>query len=200
MNQIYPVIVDNFFNDPNKIHNLSRSCEYKQYGCVNFPGCLSEKLGDLDEHLLLEFYEKIKELSGLEFSLSKVDVEFQKITPHENEILNRGIIHQDIEDFSIVGVVYLNKTSSSDSGTSFYKNKTNYSTPFSFIEDVALHHWGINIRGLDSKIKKHYQNFEEIQRVESVFNRLCLYTPEMWHGQTSYGSEDRYTLRFFIKK
>ena len=53
-------------------------------------------------------------------------MQFQKIEPHEDNLLNKGIIHHDfIENEVFSGVIYLNDNSV-DSGTSFYELKDNH--------------------------------------------------------------------------
>lgn len=204
----FPVtIVDNFLDDPDYVLELAKSVEYTQPGSNNYPGCKSvKKLYDIDFDLNTSIMSKLCSVfwdlndSRVEWDGSGLD--FMKIEPYSNKdsILNKGIIHHDgMAKTSIAGIVYLNKDHQRDCGTSFYEPKLeDYEQSTEFTESVRKYHGGENIPNVKELFQHHYDSYDETVRVQNKFNRLCVYTPNVWHGVTSYGeNQTRYTLRIF---
>ena len=135
----------------------------------------------------------------------EVTMQFQKIEPHEDTLLNKGIIHHDfVENEVFSGVIYLNENST-DSGTSFYElkdNYKNYNTSEEFykhLEVTKQYHAGREHHNLKSILRKHRNKFQELMKLQSKKNRMVLYSSGDWHSQTTYGQNTRYTIRYFCR-
>ena len=135
----------------------------------------------------------------------EVTMQFQKIEPHEDNLLNKGIIHHDfIENEVFSGVIYLNDNSV-DSGTSFYElkdNHKNYNKTDEFhrhLQVTKQYHSGRVHHNLKSILRKHRNKFQELMKVQSKKNRMVLYSSGDWHSQTTYGQDTRYTIRYFCR-
>ena len=126
----FPItIVDDFFENPDDILKLAKEVDYQSKGENTFPGRVSNLTVDRINFDLFVYIMK-KTLSmyweGECNENFEVTMQFQKIEPHEDTLLNKGIIHHDfVENEVFSGVIYLNENST-DSGTSFYELKDNY--------------------------------------------------------------------------
>ena len=185
-------IVDDFFPD----------VEYQDLGSTPFPGKISK---DVDKQLHDWVERKILSIFWDTPILQKYvesQVDFQKIEPSSN--YNYGLIHHEVDPKCAV-VVYLNDNPTPDSGTSFYKLKDEYqyydencSEYIEYIKETTSFHGGIKSSNYEKIVESHQNKFEEIMRVQPKQNRMILYSPEVWHAQTSYGNDTRYTLRCFL--
>ncbi len=200
-------VVDDFFEHPDYVSDLARSVEYEEPDFTYHPGVTSKKkLHEIDKDLFQWTMERIISLYwDLKYTNVNWDckMDFHKIEPYHDQdsILNRGAIHYDAESVVFAGVVYLNKDLSKDTGTSFYKKKEEnqfYVTNDEYLKPLEKHHAGLDVEGIDRIYQKHYNMFNETARIQNQYNRLCSYSPEEWHGPTSYGDSTRYTLRLFV--
>lgn len=206
--KLFPItIVDDFFDYPDDVLELAQNAEYKEPDFSNYPGVISaKKIHEIDRNLFQWTMERIILLYwDLKFVSVNWDVsmDFMKVEPNadKDSILNKGVIHYDSEQVSCAGIVYLGKESSVDSGTSFYKKKKEhqfYTLTDEYLNKVRNFHAGIDVPDIEETLQNHFDKFEETARVQYQHNRMCLYSPEIWHAPTTYGETTRYTLRFFI--
>tara|TARA_R100000231_G_scaffold115041_1_gene85514 strand:+ start:70 stop:732 length:663 start_codon:yes stop_codon:yes gene_type:complete len=195
-------IVDDFFPDVKHVLDLAKKIEYQDLGSTPFPGKISK---DVDKQLHDWVERKILSIFWDTPILQKYvesQVDFQKIEPSLN--YNYGLIHHEVDPKCAV-VVYLNDNPTPDSGTSFYKLKDEYqyydencSEYIEYIKETTSFHGGVKSSNYERIVENHQNKFEEIMRVQPKQNRMILYSPEVWHAQTSYGNDTRYTLRCFL--
>ena len=208
MNLFPTLVVDDFLDDPDYVLNLAENTEYNDPGLTNYPGVASKnKIYGLDQELFDTILQKI---FGYYWDLNNpvkyiVDMEFLKIEPKDDGILNKGIIHRDDDKNLCAGIIYLNKDPQKDTGTSFFKLKdSNYDDeyynmdPYKLLHPIARYHSGQNVDGIEDICQNHYDKFEETMRVQNQYNRLCWYSSNVWHSPTSYGNQTRYTIRWFV--
>ena len=209
----FPItIVDDFFPDPDAVLELAEKVDYDQPKKTNYPGVSSSKrLYEIDERLAQYTIKKMLSTywdpDSHEFHWN-VDSDFQKITPHKNPYLNKGLIHTDnIVGHLATAIVYLNKNDSYNAGTSFYYKKDGLESSLissesinqSYIQQTnEFHETGVETERLTKEIENHRKHFEETMRVQAKYNRMVLFPSEMWHSQTTYGDETRYTVRCFV--
>ena len=202
--KFFPLTVgDDFFEHPDYVLDLAKSVEYSEEDFTYYPGVTSKKnLHEIDRELFQWVMEKIISLYwDLKYTNINWDckMDFHKIEPREG-ILNKGAIHYDSESVSMAGVIYFNKDTIKDTGTSFYKKKEEhqfYTLTDEYLKPLEKYHAGLDVPEIDTIYEKHYNMFEETIRVQNQYNRLCCYSPEVWHGPTTYGDSTRYTLRIF---
>ena len=211
-------IVDDFFDYPDDVYDLARSVEYNDKKESMYPGVLSkEAILELKPELQQWFLTKICTMFwDLRYTEIKWDarMDFMKLEPYpdKDSVLNRGPIHYDSDKVSCVGLLYLNKGDSLNAGTSFYRKKKEYqfkgldkqeknSTVYvnDYLDPLRKYHSGEDVPNIEELLENHLNIFEETARVQAQYNRLVLYSPELWHGPTTFGEETRYTLRFFVK-
>ena len=193
-------VVDGFFKDPDPVLELAESVEYDDIAETNYTGVASSNnLKEIDEDL---FNIIIERLFGYYWDLInpldyQMYMEFHRIDSLSKGILNKGVIHSDS---SIAGgVIYLNKNPLKNTGTSFYNLvDESYKPSNDFLESMRRYHSGKDVDELEKKCKMHYNKYEETMRVQNQYNRLCMYSGDVFHAPTSYGNQIRYTLRFFV--
>jgi len=198
-------VIDNFFPDLEYVLELSRKIEYLDLGPTPFPGKISKDLQCVDKYLYEWVVKKI--LNTFWDTLSsrvtvQAQVDFQKIEPSTK--FNDGLIHHEI-DPKCAAIVYLNESPVYNSGTSFYQLKKEYryyneECPEydEYVKETTSFHGGKQSPNYEKVVEDHKEKYEEVIRIQPKQNRMILYSPEMWHSQTNYGDETRYTMRCFI--
>lgn len=147
------LIVDNFFPEPDKERNWACSLKYTN---SNFPGKSSNNRSLAIHEIDIEKFNFYKNLLYIKFGIS--DLNFFKILgcsfqfTCENEYTE---IHRDT-GWDMAGVVYMNPTVSSNSGTAFYTTENNTFKKVYEVENVYnrcilypahLFHEGLNFFG-----------------------------------------------------
>tara|TARA_B100000287_G_C20382347_1_gene682146 strand:- start:86 stop:724 length:639 start_codon:yes stop_codon:yes gene_type:complete len=191
------LIIDNFFDDPDKVVEYANTLEFSSAELGEWPGKRSDEMWMINPELFLYVCNKIYKTfypDGVEQGFIKM--KFQYIEPYEFD--NEGWIHQDNTQFG--GIIYLTKESEMGTGTSLYKpvrgyfdypveagkNKCNYYLGKEFDKDEY------------KKTKKELNDsFQETLRVESIYNRLFMFGGNVWHGVPSFGTKPRLTMVFF---
>jgi len=201
---MYPItIVDDFFEDPDAIVEMANGLKYYPPDTGNWPGMRTKQLHLVEDRFFNYFGEKIHLL----FHDSSPDywnmqTHFQKIKPfHEDKYhrLNRGWIHQDI-DTHFGGIVYLNKDTEPDTGTSIYKAKKGFALQYK--EEIGMkeaHYRGDDIDE-DEYIKAFdaaHEQYVESVKIENVYNRFVMFNNKVHHGVQTFGTKERLTLNFF---
>jgi len=194
---IYPtIILDNFFEEPEKVLKLANSLKYTEDMDGGFPGARSTPL-HLDNFIFFEKFGK-KVLKVLYPSIQEITftclLSFQKIS---KQYLNKGWVHKDImHDFT--AIVYLSKHKSC--GTSIFDSvdlcaflkETNKKDMYIYkkFEENLLH------------LDVNNSQFEETINIKSKFNRLIIFDGGQYHAAQKFieegVNEDRLTLIGFF--
>jgi hypothetical protein len=211
--------VDNFYEDPDSIVEFANSLTfggaYDNEGV--YPGLRTPRLHLIDENFYDAFCGKVLSLFfdyGLQQIPMKwtIDTAFQKILPFTSDkdpIINSGWIHID-NNSPVAGVIYLNKDTNLNAGTSIYQvkypelydknNPDNYGDNSSRID--LYDNQKIDLTEYRRKKIKHETLFDKTIDFSNVYNRLILYDSKTWHKESSFiiNSQDdaRLTQVFFI--
>jgi hypothetical protein len=196
---IYPtIILDNFFQEPEKIVEFSSKLKYTQDEFGTYPGVRSELL-----HLNHRFFfEKVgkKILKVLYPSIKQITfncaLSFQKIS---KEYKNKGWIHSDEKD-DFTAIIYLSKHK--NCGTSIFDSKeicpifNNFDKKDMYINKK----FEDNLKHLDI----NNNQFEETINIKSKFNRLIIFDGANYHAAQKFieegVNEDRLTLIGFFSE
>jgi len=204
----FPVVVDDFFNDPEMIVDYGKSLQKEQR--KGQPGKRSESLWKINNLLANAIMLKIMscyydlEYTNVSWEHSEICFhEVPRFSENKNDVRNKGWIHQDDEFgdmFQLAGLIYLTPDIDPDSGTSLYNVKSNiYHKIYS--KDVLYKNGSFDKEEYIKSQIKQEENFEEKLRVQNIFNRLVMYDTSEWHRANSYyngdGKDDRLTLGFF---
>tara|TARA_B100000965_G_C19597336_1_gene760845 strand:- start:294 stop:998 length:705 start_codon:yes stop_codon:yes gene_type:complete len=207
---LFPVtVIDDFFPNVQEVLDLAKSQEYERFGEANYPGVTSKDYINNFNPVLTNFtINKIVNLfwdTTLHKWKGEYNLDFQLITPMApvESILNEGLVHRDDEaGWKLTGVCYLNSTSCLNTGTTFYekKNWSSWNADVTYLKQ-ARHFFktGEIGEGFEKRVKENRELFTETIKVQSKPNRMLLFPSGMFHSQTNYGIDPRYTLRVFIR-
>lgn len=207
----FPITVyDNFFTNPDVILDLAENMEYQDRGHNFFPGQITKKrVDEVDFSLHTYITSKISELfwdfnhSAVSWNNSSID--FMKNIPgsRSKSHMKYGLIHTDNlggeHPIDLAGVIYLTKNPKENTGTSFFDPIDRENVLRDELLPIKEYNSGKRVSGIKDLVKRHHSNFTESMRVQNKYNRLCAYSPDVWHSPTFFHEEQvRYTLRFFI--
>jgi hypothetical protein len=196
------IIVDDFFEEPNKVLELANSLEYTDAADYDYkwPGKRSTLIHEVDYNFFNNIVVKVLSTYYPYAKVSYNDTRllFQKVA----SIYEDGWIHKD--DNLITFIIYLNNTKITDAGTSICIPKN------SIIDNIIIHTDKKQESFKDPNKVKEYEpyrlennnQFEEVIRVNNVFNRCIMFNASSYHKANGFNtidnSEDRLTLIGFI--
>jgi hypothetical protein len=194
---IYPTIcLDNFFNNPLKVVEFSKTLEFFKDDKGTWPGQRSKALHEIDLNFFNSFGSKVMSIlyPNIEKITYNCSLVFQKIS---NTYINEGWVHNDPNDLTCI--VYL--SSHKNCGTSIYDSKKVCS---SFVNTEKKEN--MYIKNLLSEEKKYLtennNQFEETIIIKSKFNRVLMFDAAQFHAAQKFLedniSEDRLTLIGFF--
>lgn len=203
---LYPVtVVQDFYDNPDEIRKYALMQKYTYRHEMKadidyvFPGSRTKELRELSQSL----YEKVcKKLISVfhipEHDLMQWEIKtsFQIV---EGEY-GHGLIHQD-QNTVFAGVLYLTPDAPLDGGTSLFRKNATYND--------ALY-WEA-IKKNDENFKKkapidfsYHSMFDEVVRMNNVYNTLILFEGDMHHCANHFFGETKDNARlaqvFFITK
>ena len=173
------IIVDNFFEEPDKVVEFANSLEYNVLQ-NNYPGARTERLS-------YEFSDKFAEkvFSNFPFNVNtyELHLSFQKIT----DKFHSGFVHVD-KPCQLTVIVYLNKED--NTGTSLY----------SFNGDSSKTLNSLDNRNPDvEKLLEHNKQFKKTLDVKNVYNRAFIFDASTPHCASGFSGDERLTLIGFFK-
>lgn len=202
---LYPVtVISDFYTNPDEIRKYALAQQYtychemKDIGYV-FPGRRTKELRELSQSL----YEKVCVKLINVFHIPEHDVMRWQIDTSFQIVEGRyghGLIHQDANTV-FAGVLYLTPNAPINAGTSLFKKNKNY--------DDELY-WKL-IKENDERFKRnesidfsYHAMFDEVVRVNNVYNSLILFEGDIHHCANDFFGEEKHNARlaqvFFIKK
>ncbi len=122
---MYPIsIIDNFFEDPDSVANLSKNLKYLPSADGTWPGVRSDNLHLIDWRLFDNVCRKISHIFYSNCESWTYQISFQRVMPFsENQYdkKNCGWVHKDRTNFG--GVIFLTREPDDDTGVTIYKSK-----------------------------------------------------------------------------
>tara|TARA_A100001201_G_scaffold129547_1_gene114968 strand:+ start:216 stop:896 length:681 start_codon:yes stop_codon:yes gene_type:complete len=206
---IPPSYVDNFYDDPDPIVNTAWGLKYHgPKSDENFAGFRTDCISSIN----YEFFSfSVNRFLSCFFEIQsdtrwKASVNFHKNYCHDqynpHHPFNLGWVHvDDVEQFrTIAGVIYLNKNTYPNSGTSIYNLNGDYDDSFE---------WGLRSFNRGTSEDEHlYTNlhfnhnkqFDLAVEFKNRYNRMVAYDGHEWHSQSCLWvpGECRLTQLFFI--
>ena len=203
---LYPVaIIENFYEDPDAIRTFALAQEYTF--CQNrqnleyvYPGSRTKDLFDLDSELHGKICKKLvsvfhnAEHDNMRWAIS---TSFQSVT----EEYSQGVVHTD-QNTVFAGVLYLTPDAPLNSGTSLFKKNMNFDeTKY----QQALIENDTRFRAGEIVMNASYHSmFDEIVRVNNVYNTLIIYEGRHFHAANEFFGKtlenSRLAQVFFINK
>ena len=174
-------IIDNFFEDPDKIREIAMGCEYKNceehHTTGNWPGVRSDFINnvlghDVFEELVFKMFKEIhpgKKLNGY-----YAESFFQICGEDDGD----SWVHQDNYPWcNGVSLIYLSPNPEKNSGTIIY-------------EPVDC---GYNAYDIWNK-----DNYKEVEIIDNVYNRLVSYDQLEYHKSDTYFGDNTQNSRLTI--
>jgi len=218
----FPVSVDDFFDDPDRIVNYAKKLPKAPDPEGLWPGKRTEVLWKIDNELsaaiVLKILSSYYDLTYQTVAWDQANIFFQE-TPAgsktKNDVRNKGWIHSDSDWEGLAGLIYLTPDIDPDSGTSLFKLKNqNYNPRGPDSISWPRHLLHTNKKGITGyeeefdevyftkKYKEHETPFIEKIRFANIYNRMILYDKNEFHRANSFYNDPekdvRLTLVFFI--
>tara|TARA_R100000687_G_scaffold59974_1_gene48415 strand:- start:484 stop:1128 length:645 start_codon:yes stop_codon:yes gene_type:complete len=193
------LIVDNFFEDPNKIVKFSKTLKFSKAKDNSWPGTRTSPLHEIDHEF---FIFTTKKILSILYPMNVDNLKWRAVQSFQRsnkEYGEAGWVHSDT-DSEITVIIYL--SDHANSGTCLYEGKN---FPVELKYDKEKQRFFKDLTDLKRMEKYRDQsNSEFTKKVElfSNFNRLVLFDSHHWHASRNAGSskEDRLTLITFFKE
>lgn len=203
---LYPVtIIENFYENPNEVRRFALSQKYKYRRDIKgaeyvYPGCRTKDISIINRVLFENVTRKINALfHNEEHDLMRwsITTNFQSVSAE----YGHGVIHTD-HNTVFAAVLYLTPNAPLDSGTSLFKPNSSF--------DEEKYQWCLkeNDKRFDEGkliMDTSYHNmFDEIVRVNNVYNTLILYEGRHYHAANQFFGktlkDSRLAQVFFVNK
>ena len=208
--KFFPVCIDNFFNNPDKIVRYAKSLPKKSSSTGNWPGKRTEELWKIDKELsdaiLLKILSCYYDLSYQNISWKFGDLNFHEIptfSKNKNDARNRGWIHFDsVDPHEVAGLIYLTPDIDPDSGTSLFALKQQKEKEYKLYQKQVDSRIFGDEAYYAKKVEDQEEFFIEKIRFANIYNRMIMYDINEFHRANSFYNDDgkdvRLTLVFFI--
>ncbi len=203
---LYPVtIIENFYENPDAIRKFALAQEYTFcHDRLNmeyvYPGSRTKDLFDLDSKLHEKICKKLVSVyHNAEYDLMRwaISTSFQSVSAEYGQ----GVIHTD-HNTVFAAVLYLSPDAPLNSGTSlFKKNKTFDEKKY----QQALNDNDARFKAGEIAMDTSYHSmFDEIVRVNNVYNTLIIYEGRHFHAANQFFgktlNDSRLAQVFFVNK
>ena len=199
---MYPIsIIDNFFEDPDSVANLSKNLKYLPSADGTWPGVRSDNLHLIDWRLFDNVCRKISHIFYSNCESWTYQISFQRVMPFsENQYdkKNCGWVHKDKTNFG--GVIFLTREPDNDTGVTIYKSKSGYFSITSQEEQIKNKHFlgdTVDDDIFNQFYNSYHNQFEETIKIKNIYNRLVLFNNDTLHAVQTYGTKERLTIPFF---
>jgi Family of unknown function (DUF6445) len=203
---LYPVtVVENFYENPDAIRKFALAQKYTFCHEIadidyTFPGCRTKDLSYLDTLL----FEKICKKLVSVFHNAEHDTMRWLITTSFQSVAadyGKGVIHTD-HNTIFAAVLYLTPDAPLNGGTSLFKKNKNFDEK-KYIQ--ALDDNDARFKAGNIEMDTAYHNmFDEIVRVNNVYNTLIIYEGRHFHAANQFFGktleDSRLAQVFFISK
>jgi hypothetical protein len=203
---LYPItIVENFYENPDVVRTFALNQKYKFRSQMKdtpyvFPGCRSKDLSSINKPLFEQVSKKIISLFHNEendYMQWAIATSFQSVSAE----YGKGVVHTD-QNTVFAAVLYLTPDAPLDSGTSLFKPNAK------FDEEKYQRCLKENDKRFDEgKIimdTSYHTMFDEIVRVNNIYNTLILYEGRHYHAANQFFGktlkDSRLAQVFFVTK
>lgn len=203
---LYPVtVIENFYENPDVIREYALAqkyvfCHERQNLEYVYPGGRTKDLFDLDKILHEKICSKLISIfhnTEYDYMRWAISTNFQSVTEEYKD----GVIHTD-HNTIFAAVLYLTPDAPLNSGTSLFKPNKNFDEA---AYQKALKDNDTRFRSGQIEMDTSYHSmFDEIVRVNNVYNTLILYEGQHYHAANQFFgktmADSRLAQVFFINK
>lgn len=187
MNQAL-IVLDNFYEEPEKIRKLALSLDYQEKEDATYPG--KEAYISNSQWLDTWNYLKDKIEDDVTFSGQKKPPFLQgkfRIALAADELKRKDLVHEDVQKWS--AVVYLSLPNHCKGGVAFYRHKKTGCTSASkeWIQDTFSEVLSERPHSLKDELRKHFKDesqWEKIGEIPMFYNRVVILMAHCFHGST----------------
>ncbi len=203
---LYPVtVIENFYENPDAIRKFALAQHYTFCHEVEnidyvYPGCRTKDLSYLDTLLFEKICKKLVSVfhnSEHDHMRWLITTSFQSVAAQYGE----GVIHTD-NNTIFAAVLYLTPDAPLNSGTSLFKPNKNF--------DEAKYKQALDSNDVRFKAGEivmdngYHHMFDEVVRVNNVYNTLIIYEGNHYHAANQFFGEklqdSRLAQVFFVSK
>ena len=203
---LYPVtVINNFYDNPDAIRQFALSQKYtfrheeKELEYV-YPGCRTKDLHALSPSLQALVLKKLVSVFHVpEHDLMRwaISSSFQSVSA----VYKEGVIHTDTNTI-FAGVLYLSPNAPMDAGTSLYKKNASFDdNKYRAACDLNTERFKTGKIAMDTG---YHSMFDEVVRVNNVYNTLILFEGDMFHAANKFFGnnlqDSRLAQVFFVNK
>ena len=203
---LYPVaIIENFYENPDAIRKFALAQKYTfchEVANIDYvyPGCRTQDLSNLDKVLFDKICTKLVSVfhnAENDHMRWLITTSFQSVSAEYAQ----GVIHTD-HNTIFAGVLYLTPDAPLNSGTSLFKPNKNFDeTKY----QRALDENDVRFKAGEIAMSSDYHSmFDEIVRVNNVYNTLIIYEGRHFHAANQFFGktlkDSRLAQVFFVTK
>ena len=203
--------IDDFCDDPDSIRNFALSLDYQPPDKNTFfPGLRTDCLSSINQDyfnssvkkLLLHFFDDAANISWTGVSYFQKSFSYSE---DKNHPMNMGWAHRDDKRSfrTLAAVMYLNKNTCLDSGTSILHPRKNFNEKFLNIpiRNKFYHNIDVDKDLYTKSILNHNNQFDVTLDIKNRYNRMIAYDGCSWHRESCLWvpEEFRLTQIFFIQ-
>lgn len=172
------IVVDDFLSNPDEVRSFALSCTYEQSSDYYKGRRTHEQY--LSDELKLEFQDLLGR-KIVSWEDQPMNGRFQFCTPHDPLVY-----HQDLQEYA--GLLFLTPNAPLGTGTSFYRSRCS----------------GLRVPTTKGEIDSTFSggffdstNFDLVDSVGNVYNRLVLFHSKQIHAASCYFGQDIFDSRLF---
>jgi len=191
----FPItIVDNFYNNFNKILKYVNTLEFYEKTQHTMPGTQTQDLKDLNSDLCKQAISKVLSVYYSRFTVETTGFEcrtsFEKMIPYGEDYNKEGWIHTD-DTNKLSGILYIQ--GDYNDGTSFYQNKNVglFNNEKLKYKHALYSGESISPDLYNKNLLEHNSQFEEVLNIPCIPNRLVLFDSSMLHRSDGLGKIDK---------
>ena len=203
---LYPVtVIENFYDNPDAIRKFALAQKYT-FCCdidgitYTFPGCRTDDISSLDKPLYDKICTKLVSVfhnSEHDYMRWAITTSFQNVAAEYRQ----GVIHTDHSTI-FAAVLYLTPNAPLNSGTSLFKKNKKFDEK-AYLQ--ALDENDARFKAGNIEMDTAYHDmFDEIVRVNNVYNTLIIYEGRHFHAANQFFGktveDSRLAQVFFINK
>lgn len=184
-----PVIIDNFYRDPDSVRNFCiKQHFYKRPG--KYPGLRTKPINDIDQSF---FHYFVSLMCQHLFPHSKLQWDVRTLFQYATEQYRGGWIHTDDVYYNMAGVVYLTPDAPKTCGTSIYNPTSSRIIPYSAPTDPFPS--GYDLDSHEKEQIEYNSQFTLKQSIDNVYNRFICYKTTEFHAQDGFFGVDKHSAR-----
>ena len=203
---LYPVtIIENFYENHYEIRNFALAQKYTFCHEIaeiayTFPGCRTDDLSNLDKALYDKICTKLVSVfhnSAHDYMRWSIATSFQSVAAEYGQ----GVIHTD-HNTVFAAVLYLTPDTPLNSGTSLFKKNKSFDEK-QYLQALDANDARFKAGNIEMDTAYHSM-FDEIVRVNNVYNTLIIYEGRHFHAANQFFGktlkDSRLAQVFFINK